>query len=80
VDWKALGYIISIVSVFFLAAVAWPKPDAPEWHLPMLLFGMATSIAGMGFRYKAHRDQKREIKRAEAKADGANGRRRSSSR
>ena len=26
-DWKALGYLVSIVSVFFLGAIAWPKPD-----------------------------------------------------
>jgi hypothetical protein len=67
-DWKALGYIVSIVSVFFLGAIAWPKPDDPGWHLPALIVGMATSIAGMGFRYKAHLDQKRELKKAEAEA------------
>jgi hypothetical protein len=31
---------------------------------------MATSILGMGFRYKAHLDQLRELKKTEAKADG----------
>jgi hypothetical protein len=71
IDWKGLGYLVSIVSVFFLGAIAWPKPDAPWWHLPVLIAGMATSIIGMGFRYKAHLDEKREIARAEAKADGA---------
>ena len=30
----------------------------------------AASIVGMGFRYKAHLDQRRELKRTEAKADG----------
>ena len=70
VDWKALGYLTSIVSVFFLGAIAWPKPDDPSWHLPALIIGMATSIVGMAFRYKAHLDQKREIRKAEAKADG----------
>ncbi len=70
-DWKAVGYLTSIVSVFFLGAIAWPKPDDPAWHLPALIVGMATSVIGMGFRYKAHRDEKREIRRAEAKADGA---------
>ena len=68
-DWKAIGYITSIVSVFFLGAVAWPKPDASWWHLPALIVGMATSVFGMGFRYKAHLDQKREIRKAEAKAE-----------
>jgi hypothetical protein len=70
-DWKGLGYLVSIASVFFLGAIAWPKESDPWWHLPALLLGMATSIIGMGFRYKAHLDSKREIHRAEALADGA---------
>jgi hypothetical protein len=41
VDWKALGYIVSIVSVFFLGAIAWPQPSDPSWHLPALIIGMA---------------------------------------
>jgi hypothetical protein len=68
IDWKGLGYLISIVSVFFLGAVAWPKPDAPWWHLPALIGGMASSILGMGCRYKAHLDQQREIRKAKADA------------
>ena len=68
-DWKGLGYLISIASVFFLGAIAWPKPDAPWWHLPTLIVGMATSIIGMACRYKAHLDQKREIRKAEAEAE-----------
>jgi len=68
-DWKALGYLISIVSVFVLGAVAWPRPDEPKWHLPVLIVGMATSIIGMACRYKSHLDEQREIKEAEAKAE-----------
>ncbi|MFL6766281.1 MAG: hypothetical protein ACJ8FO_13930 [Sphingomicrobium sp.] len=68
VDWKGLGYLVSIVSVFFLGAIAWPKAGDPWWHLPALIVGMATSIAGMGFRYKAHLDELREIRKAEAEA------------
>jgi len=68
IDWKALGYLISIASVFFLGAIAWPQPDAPWWHLPALIAGMATSILGMACRYKAHLHQKREISRAKAAA------------
>ena len=48
--------------------MAWPKPADPAWHGPALLAGMATSIAGMGFRYKAHLDQKRELRGAKAEA------------
>jgi hypothetical protein len=67
-DWKALGYSVSIVSVLFLGAIAWPKPEDPIWHLPVLIAGMATSIIGMGFRYKAHLDEQREIRKAKAEA------------
>jgi hypothetical protein len=67
-DWKGLGYLISIVSVFLLGAIAWPKPDDPGWHLLVLIVGMATSIIGMACRYKAHLDEKREIKKARAEA------------
>jgi hypothetical protein len=66
-DWKALGYITSIVSVFFLGAIAWPKPGEPQWHVAALIVGMATSVLGMGFRYLAHIHQKKEISQAKAK-------------
>jgi hypothetical protein len=68
VDWKALGYLVSIVSVFFLGAIAWPKAEDPDWVLPALITGMATSILGMGFRYIAHRKEQREVKEAKAEA------------
>jgi hypothetical protein len=69
IDWKGLGYLTSIASVFFLGAIAWPKPDDPGWHLPALIVGMATSIIGMAFRYKSHLDQQREIRKAKAEAE-----------
>jgi hypothetical protein len=68
IDWKGLGYLTSIVSVFFLGAIAWPKPGDPGWHLPALFIGMVTSIVGMAFRYKSHLDQQREIRNAKAEA------------
>ena len=68
VDWKGLGYLISIASVFLLGAIAWPKSGDPSWHMAVLLAGMATSIIGMGCRYKAHLDEQREIRRAKAEA------------
>jgi hypothetical protein len=68
-DWKALGYLVSIVSVFLLGAIAWPSPEDPRWHMPVLIVGMATSVAGMGFRYLAHRKQQRELEIAEAEAE-----------
>ena len=70
IDWKGLGYLTSIVSVFLLGAIAWPEPSEPGWHAPVLIAGMLFSILGMAFRYKSHLDQQRELKRTEAKADG----------
>ena len=60
-DWKATGYLTSMVSVLFLSAIAWPKPQDPAWVLPVLVAGMVTSILGMGFRYMAHIKQKKEL-------------------
>ena len=68
-DWKGLGYLVSVVSVLFLGAVAWPKPGDPGWHLPALIAGMVLSTLGMAFRYKAHRDQQREMRRTKRKAE-----------
>ena len=69
-DWKGLGYLVSIVSVFLLGAIAWPTDGEPRWYMPALIGGMATSILGMAFRYKAHFDQRRELEQSEAKVDG----------
>lgn len=68
-DWKALGYLISIFSVFLLGAVAWSKENAPVWYHPVLIAGMATSIIGMAARYKSHLDEKRQIKQAQEEAE-----------
>jgi hypothetical protein len=67
-DWKAIGYLISILSVFFLGAAAWARTDPPVWYHPALVIGMATSIIGMGCRYMAHLHQKHEIGKAKAEA------------
>jgi len=68
IDWKGLGYLISITSVFFLGAVAWPKESEPRSHMIVLILGVATSIAGMACRYKAHLDQQRELQKTKAEA------------
>jgi len=70
-DWKAIGYLLSIVSVLFLGAVAWTKENPPGWYYPVLVIGMATSIIGMGCRYLAHLHQKREISEAKSEAETA---------
>ena len=68
-DWKAVGYLTSIVSVLFLGAVASLKDSPPWWYYPTLIVGMATSILGMGFRYKSHLDDQRKIRKAEAEVE-----------
>jgi hypothetical protein len=68
VDWKGLGYLVSIVSVVLLGAIAWPTASEPRWHMPVLLAGVATSIIGMAMRYRAHILQQRELKKARAEA------------
>jgi len=68
IDWKGLGYLVSIVSVFLLGAIAWPTQTEPRWHMPVLIVGMATSICGMGFRYLAHLQQMKELKKTKAEA------------
>ena len=68
VDWKGLGYVVSIASVFFLGAIAWPKPEDPAWHLPALIAGMALSIVVMGLRYLDHLKQQKEMEKMEAEA------------
>ena len=67
-DWNGLGYLVSIIGVLFLGAVAWPKAEDPDWVLPVLIAGMAASILGMAFRYTAHLQQQREIRKAKAEA------------
>jgi hypothetical protein len=67
-DFKAIGYLTSIVSVVFLGLAAWAKENPPGWYHPALVFGMATSIIGMGFRYLAHLREKRQIREAQAQA------------
>jgi len=65
VDWKGLGYLISIVSVGLLGAIAWPTATEPQWHKSVLIAGMVTSIIGMACRYYAHRQQQKELRAVE---------------
>jgi len=68
VDWKGLGYLVSIVSVLLLGAIAWPTASEPRWHMLVLALGVMTSIAGMAMRYRAHILQQRELKKTKAEA------------
>ena len=71
IDWKGLGYLISIASVFLLGAVAWPKGGEPDWYKPVLIAGIVTSILGMACRYKAHLQQRKELKKTKAKVEAS---------
>ncbi|WP_294173160.1 hypothetical protein [uncultured Sphingomonas sp.] len=62
---RGVGYLISIISVFLIGAVAWPRPDEPSWKAVALLAGMAASIIGMAFRWIASRKQLGELRGVE---------------
>ncbi|MCL6684552.1 hypothetical protein [Sphingomonas alba] len=70
-DLKALGYLISTVSVILLGIVAWPKPDEPQWKAVLVAIGMLTSIGGMGFRWLSHRKEKAVIAYARRESERA---------
>lgn len=55
---KGLGYLVSIVSVFLLAAGAFKSASQEPVLLVCLIAGMATSIAGMGLRYLSYRRER----------------------
>jgi hypothetical protein len=69
VDWKAIGYLLSMVGALLLGAIAWPKPEDPAWHLPALIVGVGTTIAGFGVRYMAHLKQRKEIEETKREAE-----------
>jgi hypothetical protein len=57
---KGIGYFISIISVFLLAAPSWKKAWEDPTLRACLVLGIAASIAGMLLRWIAAR---REAKR-----------------
>ncbi len=71
IDWKGIGYLLSIFGALLLGAIAWPKPEDPAWHLPALIAGVTMTIAGFAVRYMAHMRQRKEIE--ETKREARNG-------
>lgn len=69
IDWKGIGYLLSMVGALLLGAIAWPKPGDPGWYLPALILGVATTIAGFGVRYMAHLKQRKEIEETKREAE-----------
>jgi hypothetical protein len=56
---KGFGYLISIVSVFLLAAGSLKTAVKEPLILLCLIGGMSTSIIGMGLRYWSYRREQR---------------------
>ena len=56
---KGLGYLSSIVSVLLLGAVAWSSASEKPLLLAALVLGIATSIGGMGLRWRSMLVQQR---------------------
>jgi hypothetical protein len=34
IDWKGIGYLLSMVGALLLGAIAWPKPEDPRGTCP----------------------------------------------
>ncbi len=73
-DLKAVGYIVSTISVALLGIVAWPNPEEPQWKAVLLALGMLASIAGMGIRWLSHQKEKAAVAYAQREAERAKGR------
>jgi hypothetical protein len=56
---KAIGYLISIISVICLGIVSWSGAAEHPLMLALLLAGMATSILGMLLRLWSYVREKR---------------------
>jgi hypothetical protein len=56
---------------FLIGNVAWPGPADPPWHSPVLVVGIMASIIGMLLRYKAHKDEQREQRKAKGEGGSA---------
>ncbi|HEY0625190.1 MAG TPA: hypothetical protein VGD10_00495 [Allosphingosinicella sp.] len=56
---KGTGYLISIISVLLLAAVAWESTATNPVMRWVLVAGVAASIVGMSLRWAAYRREQR---------------------
>jgi hypothetical protein len=64
-SWTSLGYLLSLLSVALLAAVAWPGArDDPAMQV-VLALGVLLSVAGMIARWVAHHRDGKRISRLE---------------
>ena len=73
---KAVGYLISSVSVVLLGIVSWSSAAKHPLLLACLVLGMAASIAGMCLRWMSHRQdqaEKQALARATRRTDQPQG-------
>jgi hypothetical protein len=66
---KALGYLVSSLSVVLLGIVAWKSASEEPLLFACLVGGMLASISGMALRWISHRIEQRDKQRIEAKAE-----------
>ncbi len=66
---KALGYLVSSLSVLLLGIVAWKSASEHPLLFACLIGGMLTSVTGMMLRWASHRVEQRDKDRIEAKAE-----------
>ena len=59
---KGLGYLVSTVSVFLLAAESWSNAQKSVMLTGLLVGGAATSIVGMFCRWLSYELEKRQNK------------------
>jgi hypothetical protein len=71
--YKGAGYLTSTVSVILLAITSFKSASEHPVMLVLLILGAATSIAGMGLRWRSHRIGQHEKERIERKAERAEG-------
>jgi hypothetical protein len=64
---KTVGYLVSAVSVFLLAAVSWSSASKNPVLVGCLLLGAASSITGMLLRWLSFLAEQRQ-KRSEAES------------
>ena len=57
---KSIGYLVSILSVLLLGAVAWGSVADDAAMRACLILGMLTSISGMGLRWDSFFVDQRE--------------------
>lgn len=57
---KSMGYLVSILSVLLLGAVAWESVADDAAMRACLILGMLTSISGMGLRWTSFFVDQRE--------------------